>query len=69
MRENAKQTVTCVRYIEENGIEYTGGQPEARAQIEGPQVKYIFIKGPKIPPQLSVNINKKQKITQPQHPH
>ncbi len=28
-----------------------GGQPDARAQVEGPQVKYIFIKGLKIPPQ------------------
>jgi hypothetical protein len=34
-----------------------GGQPEARAQVEGPQVKYI--KGLKIPPQ-NKHLNKSQ---------
>jgi hypothetical protein len=29
-----------------------GGQPEARAQVEGLHVKYICIKGLKIPPLL-----------------
>ncbi len=27
-----------------------GGQPEARAQVKGPQVKYICMRGVKIPP-------------------
>jgi hypothetical protein len=27
------------------------GQPEARAQVEGPQVEYISMKGLKMPPQ------------------
>jgi hypothetical protein len=31
-----------------------GGQPEARAQVENAQVKYICIKGIKIPPLVKI---------------
>jgi hypothetical protein len=29
-----------------------GKQPEARAQVEGPQVEFICIKGLKVPPEV-----------------
>jgi hypothetical protein len=38
-----------LRYIEENENE-SRGEPEARVQVERPQVKVICIKGLKIPP-------------------
>jgi hypothetical protein len=43
-----------------------GGHPEARAQVERLQIKYISIKGLKIPPQCTVcrKESKKQKILQ-----
>jgi hypothetical protein len=49
LTNNSQWSVICVAiYKEENE---TRGQPEARAQVEGPQVKCICIKGLKISPQ------------------
>ncbi len=36
------------------------GQPEARAQVEGPQVEYISMKGLKMPPQQIQGMGKKK---------
>jgi hypothetical protein len=36
------------------------GQPEARARVEVPQVKYICIKGLKIPPQSILKFDQRE---------
>ena len=51
MQEIAVSYLCCDTYCRGEGDWIEGKQPEDKAQVEGPQVNYICIKGQKIPPQ------------------